>query len=263
MEAERLRGDRCPSSRKRDKKDKKEKKEKTDDGDLMGFLKSMKTDLQGSITGLQGQVTGVSGQVSGLTTELRSFKEETNTKFGAGQTTLDDHAAQIKELQEKPAVQQVDMSNPYSAKGGSSSFVPKSKRTVVCVRGFPYDSMSRGIEEDLRVSTAAHADIISSISAPGKLSSVGKLYFKNSEAMWTFLKRMKGTKLTSQKFPQSTLSTPLPKRGCWRRRSHSLSKGCERVLYPKAPIQKTRLRRSLMVTGTGASPSPKPQIEQS
>ena len=173
---------------------------------VVDLMKSGFGNLQGTIGTMQGQLSGVAGQMAGLTTELLNFKTQTQNNFQTVDQTLKLHAEQIAQLQATPVPPSPEPApTPGTSSFSTNTFIPKSQRRIIVVRGFPYDSMSTDIIADLKDITKDVTNLVD-ITAPGKLSSIGKLIFKDAGAMWNFLKRMKGIKLKSVKFPQALLN---------------------------------------------------------
>ena len=174
-------------SAKRTKPDKKEKKEKKKEEEgkfdqIMSGLAPLQA-LPGQMAGLSGQLGSLQAQVGNISADLSSFKTDTTNKVNEIQKTLDEHAKQIDELKSAPAPIDLTHSTPASS-NARSDFVPKGKRKCVVIRGFPFDTLSTDIVEDLRGLMEDYKDDISDISAPGKLSSIGKVFFKDSNGMW-------------------------------------------------------------------------------
>ena len=191
--------------RKRMEEEEKRRKEEPSLSSMMGFMKEGFGNLQGTVGGMQHQLAGVAGQMTGLTAELLAFKSETHSKFVSIEESLKLHAEQIAQLQAAPASsQQPAASGSSGVSSLSTGFVPKNKRKIIVVRRFPWDTLSADIEAELRVLLADVANV-HKITAPGKLSSMGKVIFKDSDAMWAFLVSMKGKKLISTKYPNAKL----------------------------------------------------------
>jgi len=188
----------------KEKKEKKEKKEEDKFDRIMSGLAPLQA-LPGQMAGLSGQLGSLQAQVGTISADLTAFKTDTTNKVNEIQKTLDNHAKQIDELKNAPAPIDLAQSAPASS-NARSDFVPKGKRKCVVVRGFPFDTLSTDIVEDLRGLLEDHKDDIADITAPGKLSSIGKIFFKDSNGMWGFLKAMKGKKLKSIKFPDAKLT---------------------------------------------------------
>ncbi len=71
----------------------------------------------------------------------------------------------------------------------------RNKRRIVVVGGFDRDTPGEILVEKLKTLTVSYKDTLEEIQSFGKLASVGKLIFKNSDGMWQFLKSMKGKRL--------------------------------------------------------------------
>jgi len=183
-----------------EKKEKKEKKE-----DKLDKILGAVAGLPGQVAGLSGQLGTLQAQVGTISSDLSAFKTDTTNKVNEIQKTLDSHAKQIEELKSAPAPT-IDLTQSPANSNAKSDFVPKGKRRCVVVRGFPFDTLSADIVDDLRGLLDDYKDDIADITAPGKLSSIGKVFFKDSNGMWVFLKSMKGKKLKSTKYPGAKLS---------------------------------------------------------
>ena len=195
---------------------------------MMDYMKGGFEGIQGTVSGLQGQLSGVAGQMTGLTAELMQFKQETNTKFQTIDEHLKLHADQIKSLQAAPVPSTSVSTTPldFGASPQSTDFIPKNRRKIVVVRGFPYDTLSGDIVDELRTMVGPNTTIVN-ITAPGKLASIGKIIFKDSGSMWAFLVAMKGKKLKSTKFPNAafthSIDQTVPERLMGKQTSHMVN----------------------------------------
>ena len=81
---------------------------------------------------------------------------------------------------------------PYRSNGRENDLID----VTVVVGGFPYDSKKDSIEAILRDIKAnyVNGDDITDFFCPGKRMSFGKLRFRDSEALWRFLRHFKGQK---------------------------------------------------------------------
>ena len=63
--------------------------------------------------------------------------------------------------------------------------------------GWKHEYSKEQIEAEMTTAFAAHAHLAEKIYAPGKLVSVYKVLCKTNSGMWSCLKAMKGTQLTT------------------------------------------------------------------
>ncbi len=190
---------------KRGKSERKDKKDKRDKKDA--FSASQFDQIMGAIGGVKSEVTdvkvkvsGVSGQLNHLQGEFTTFKEETTNKFDDVRQTLEAHSKNIKELQDKAKTgggSGAADPNPYTP-----GFVPVSKRTVIFVGGFPYNTEKDLILQKLKEMAAPYDDNILDYYTTRKLTSFGKIKFKTSDDMWDFIN---GTKAVVFKFEDKAL----------------------------------------------------------
>lgn len=218
--AKRVKGDKeegvGPDDRRKRKEEKRKKREANIEDKFNTILKAV-GGVQTQMSTLSTQVTSIQSDVGTIKSDLGAFKQQTNSKFEEIDQKLQQHSKSILELQNANSNPDFGVSaggsgsGPGGGGGGggvgggnSADWVPKSKRKIIFVRGFPYDSLGTDVVADVREATKDFEDSISDITAP-KLTSFAKIFFKDSGGMWNFLKRMKGLKLKSTKWPDAKL----------------------------------------------------------
>eukprot|EP00959_Pyramimonas_sp_CCMP1952_P159606 3338420-Pyramimonas_sp.AAC.2 len=91
--------------------------------------------------------------------------------------------------------------NPYSR---SADYVPKTRRQIIVVGGFPTDTEKAHILQKLRDIVSVQQgfpnwtdpSLVEDMYTPGPFASIGKIKFRSSQNMWTFLKAFKGHKFS-------------------------------------------------------------------
>jgi hypothetical protein len=169
--------------------------------------------LSGQVGGLAGQVSGVQGLMGTLQTEFVNLRNETQTRFAETDKTLakiqeesTKQAAQILELQNRPAVVAVGggggggggEGRTGGGGGAGGVFVPINKRKVLFVGGFPYNSERDAIVAKFREMVAPCVDTIApeGLFTTRKITSFGKIAFKTNDDMWSFINANKSSKFT-------------------------------------------------------------------
>jgi hypothetical protein len=201
---------------KKDKKDKKEnkdkkRKEREEAERIAASSAGSSAQIQPDQFRLLMDAIGTSakatqGCVQELTTEVRQFKKETGERFEKAdksfsgiRTELDEQAKAIKELQEQREKDkkeaEVSASNPYSG-GNPMQFVPINKRNIIFVGNFPARTERDDIVTKLNEMCAPYKDDVLDCFTTRKLTNFGKIKFKNSDAMWKYIKGTKAVKWT-------------------------------------------------------------------